>query len=187
LRRELAKINVSVPEPDPWDKLRDPRVRAVYIMLTLPVPLLEAEVVVDVDPRLDEIEAAAAARYPAIAATMRELVAAMGAAERGDPLVLPTPSPQASAEAKNVLSGPHLRVDYRYGRMNKRWLPPEDGGITWSTETFDGCVEVVIDTWATRTWLLERSVNQLWGNRDADAGIAWYLRRRGDGDTEAAP
>jgi hypothetical protein len=177
LRRELAKINVRRPKPEPSERLRDPRVRLIYIMLTLPVPLLDAEAALVGDPRVDELEAEAARRYPAIAETMRELNAAIAAAERDELVDLPSPSPDASAEAKHVLNGAHLRIDVPYGRMNKRWVKPEHGGITWDASTFDGATEVVIDTWAHRTKLLELTVNQLWGHYEADAGIMWYLQR----------
>jgi hypothetical protein len=190
LRRRLDKINASTPEPDPWDHLRDPGTRLMYVMLTVPVDLLEAEAAVDADPRHDDIEAEAARRYPALAATMRELAAAIDADNRDELHEVPAPSPDAIGESRYVLNGPHLRIDYAYGRDNRRWIRPEDGGgVVYDPTTFEGAVAIVIDAWATRVHVLNMRITSLWSHSDTTPGMEWYLRRRGllDDDGEGEP
>jgi hypothetical protein len=100
LRRQIDAIAAAVdertPQPEPWDYLTDPRHRAYGIVVGLAVPLLEAELVVEADPRREAIEAAAAQREPLLAAVMCDLSDAVIALERGEPVELPTPSPKRS-------------------------------------------------------------------------------------------
>jgi hypothetical protein len=178
LRRELGKINVRKPEPEPWDYLRDPRQRLTAVLLTVPVDLLEAEAAVAHDPRADEIEAEAARRYPALAEAHRALEAAVDAATRDELDAVPVPSPEAIGEKRHVLNGPHLRIDYAYGRDNRRWIRPEDGGgVVYDPTTFDGAVDIVIDVWATRVHVLTIPITSLWSHSETGPGVAWYLRQ----------
>jgi len=181
LRRRVDELAVEVteaaPEPQPWAHLADPKLRLVYVHLALPVPLLEAELAVDSDPRRSAIYAAAERRAPALAAGAGELEAARAAADRGEPLVLPHP-PEAIAAARGVLFGAHNIVPAPYGLANRRFgsrMPP----VTYDPASLDGAVEVVIDVWAFRMHALDLSLSQLWHNSLIDDGIAWGLRHCG--------
>ena len=192
LRARLDRLEArqpTEPEPKPWAHIDDdPGARLCYILVSMPVPLLEAAHALDSDPRLPAITAAAERRAPALAAGAKALDAAITAANRGEPLVLPQPAEAIAAARAFLFTRREDFVPSPYGIGHRRHgygMPP----IEYSLGTLDGAVTALVDYWAYLAWNLDRVGANFWGDSRSAEGLDWYLARRGlieDADAEAS-
>jgi hypothetical protein len=186
LRARLGRVEARprrpAPEPPLWAHIvNDVKLRLLYVLVSMPVPLHEAIEALRDDPRLPTVVALADRMHPALAVGMAQLDVIADADVRGEAIeALPQPA-AAVAAARDVLFGAHNSMPAPYGRTASG-LPP----VQYDLGTIEGAAAAVVDHRAYSMWNLGRDASQLWHDSHVDEALAWFVDRYG-GDAPAVP